>query len=392
MRSITLYIFFLFSFCTYAQTIEEQKDSLIESQNNLPPKEEESWSFDFSGFIQADVILDNKKLDYIDGYFPTYMQSNRTEYNSHFTMRQSQLGFGVKNNNSGIRGYVEIDFIGPDNKTQPRLRKLYFTYKNWKIGQDWSVVNDLNTWPNLLDFNGPNAALYGRKFQISYTKDVDDKQQIAFALEDPATPSITLPENELGWKKENLLPNIVTAYRYGSKSYIRTAAFLSPISYHKRNSEDEDLKLNTTLGFGAHISSVIYTGKLSNFKVIAAAGNGTATNVISFNEEGYDAVPDPQNSNRLKKLDFFTTVVAYEHWWNEKWSSVLFYSGSFLGKQKYATHGMLKKIEHFGINTVYQPTHYFRTGFDFTYGYVDRYFNDNLTESARLQLSAVFSF
>ncbi len=392
MKNLAICFLLFLSIFSSAQdsiVLEQPKTNspAVENTENTKP-----WSVDFSGFIQADVIIDNKKLDYIDGYFPTYMESNATDYNSYYSMRQSQLGLGITNNDIGIRGFVQIDFIGPNNKTQPRLRKLFITYKNWMIGQDWSNVNDLDTWPNLLDFNGPNAALYARKMQIKYSKQINEKNQFAISLEDPATPSITLPENELGWKKQQLLPNIVGAYKYGSKSYIRGAAFLSPISYKKRNNADEELDLNTTLGVGLHASSVIYVNPLSNFKMIAAAGNGTATNVISFGDEGYDAVPDPMNPNRLKKLDYFTTVVAYEHWWNQKWSSVAFYSGSFLGKEKYSTEGMLKRVQHFGINTVYQPTSYFRTGFDFTYGFVDRYQVENKTESARLQLSAVFSF
>lgn len=392
MKNIAICFLFLLAIFSSAQdsiVLEEAKTNISSPEATENKK---SWSVDFSGFIQADVILDNKKLDYIDGYFPTYMESNKTDYNSYFTMRQSQLGLGITNNDTGIRGFVQIDFIGPDNKTQPRLRKLFITYKNWMIGQDWSTVNDLDTWPNLLDFNGPNAALYTRKMQIKYSKQINEKNQFAIALEDPATPSITLPENDLGWKKQELLPNLVAAYKYGNRSYIRTAAFFSPISYKKRENTEEELNLNTTLGVGVHASSVLYVNKLSNFKLIAAAGNGTATNVISFNGEGYDAVPDPQNPNRLKKLNFFSTVAAYEHWWNEKWSSVAFYSGSFLGKEEFSTEGMLKRVQHFGINTVYQPTSYFRTGFDFTYGFVDRYQVQNKTESARLQFSAVFSF
>lgn len=384
----------LFAFLFVIRQLNAQDSITIpmDSVQNYPINNKSPWNFSFHGFIQADVIVDNKKLEYIDGYFPTYMESNQTEYNSYISMRQSQLRLGVGNSDLGIKGYVEIDFIGPNNKNEPRLRKLYFTYKNWKIGQDWSNVNDLDTWPNLLDFNGPNAALYDRKMQIKYSKQINNKNQFSISLEDPATPSITLPENELGWKKQQLLPNIVGAYKYGSRSYVRAAAYLSPISYKKRNNMDEDLNLNTTLGIGLHASSVIYVNKLSNFKLIAAAGNGTATNVISFNGEGYDAITDPNNPNRLKKLDYFTTVLAYEHWWNEKWSSVAFYSGSFLGKEKYSTKGMLKRVQHVGINTIYQPTSYFRTGFDLTYGYVDRYQLENKTESARLQFSAVFCF
>lgn len=51
----------------------------------------------------------------------------------------------------------------------------------------------------------------------------------------------------------------------------------------------------------------------------------------------------------------------------------------------------LKSVQHVGFNTMYQPTAHFKTGMDFTYGFVDRY-NDKLSEQARLQFSAVYMF
>jgi len=385
-------ILFAFLFVLSQLKAQDSIQPTIDSIQYHPIKNQSSWNISFHGFIQSDVIIDNKKLEYIDGYLPSYMSSNSIDYNSYFTMRQSQLGLGVGNSDLGINGYVEIDFIGPDNKNQPRLRKLYFTYKNWKIGQDWSNLNDLNSWPNLLDFNGPNAALYKRRMQITYSKKINPNNSFSISLEDPSIPEITLPQNDKQWKKKEILPNLIGAYQYGNKSYIRAAGVLSPISYHKRNHLSENSKTHTTLGYGINMTSVIYTNKLSNFKLVVSAGKGTASNVISFQDEGYDAIVNPNNPTQLKKLSYFSTVVAYEHWWNKKWSSVAFYSGSFLGNKKYSTESMLKRVQHFGINTVYQPISYFRTGFDLTYGYVDRYQIKNKTEAARLQLSAIFSF
>jgi len=364
------------------------KDTVSSSDSNLKPE----WSLDFSGFIQADVIIDNKKLSYIDGYLPTYIESNKTDYNTYFTMRQSQLGLGVTNNLTGIRGFVQVDFIGPNNQNNIRLRKLFITYKNWMIGQDWSNLNDLDTWPNLLDFNGPNAALYSRRMQIRYTKVVNEKKMYSFSLEDPNIPSITLPDVALNWKKKNIFPNIIGAYKYGKHSYIRGAAILSPISYQKSVIENQASKTHTTLGYGLHTSSVLYINKLSNFKLVGAIGQGIATNIISFGDEGYDAVPNPNNINDLKKLPVISGVAAYENWWDDKWSSVIFYSYSKVGEKKYMTENMLNSVQHVGFNTIYQPTTYFKTGFDFTYGFVSRYGLTAKKESARLQLSTVFSF
>jgi len=361
-------------------------------QSETKTLQKKDWDFKLSGFIQADIIFDNKKLTYIDGYLPTYITSNAIDYNTYFTLRQSQLNLGIANTKSGISGLVQVDFIGPNNQNKIRLRKLYITYKNWLIGQDWSTLNDLNTWPNLLDFNGPNGALYARRMQIRYTQTINAYNQYAISIEDPNIPSITLPSTNLNWRKKTIFPNVVGAYKYGSKNYIRGAAIISPITYQQYSNQQSSLVTNTSIGFGVHASSVLYVNELSNFKLVGAAGTGIATNIVAFWEEGYDAVPNPNNPNELKKLPVITGVAAYEHWWNSQWSSVLFYSYSKVGKKQYMSENMFKTVQHYGLNTVYQPTSYFKAGVDFTYGLLEKYFVSHKLESARLQISTVFMF
>ena len=280
MRNLIFLLLSSISVLSYAQ------DSIIENRQDTATtkplaKLKKEWSVDFSGFIQADVIIDNKKAVYIDGFYPSYLESNKTDYNSYITMRQTQLGLGITNNSTGIRGFVQIDFIGPDNKTQPRLRKIFITYKNWKIGQDWSTVDDLNTWPNILDFNGPNAAAFGRRMMIQYAKQINDKNRFEVALEDPAIPSVSLPDDGK-WKSKSLYPNLVGTYKYGRHSYVRAAGIISPITYQERRTAEDDFKTNTTIGYGINLTSNIYTDQLSNFKFGAFAGNGVSTRVVAF--------------------------------------------------------------------------------------------------------------
>ena len=392
MRNLIFLLLSPISIFSYAQ------DSIIENKQDTATtkpldKIKKEWSVDFSGFIQADVIIDNKKAVYIDGYYPSYLESNKVDYNSYITMRQTQLGLGITNNSTGIRGFVQIDFIGPDNKTQPRLRKIFITYKNWKIGQDWSTVDDLNTWPNILDFNGPNAAAFGRRMMIQYSKQINERNSFQVALEDPAIPSVSLPEDGL-WKSKSLYPNLVGTYKYGSHSYVRAAGIISPITYQERRTAEDDFKTNTTIGYGINLTSNIYTDQLSNFKFGAFAGNGVSTRVVAFSGDGYDGIVDSKTNNSLKKLPVLSLLGAYEYWWNKKWSSVLFYSFSTVGKKEYMdgdSSKNLKSVQHGGFNTMYQPTSYFKTGMDFTYGFVDRY-DGKRSEQARLQLSAVFMF
>ena len=394
MKKIAALVLLMFTIISNAQdTIVEPEDT---TQNptilgDLTTKKG-PWELGLSGFIEADVIIDNKKNAFVDGFMPSYIQSNKTDYSSHASIRQSQVGLKFGNTDLDLSVYFEIDFIGADNKTAPRFRKGYITYKNWKIGQDWSTNADMNTWPNIFDFNGPNGSIGVRRMQIRYTKEVNAKHQYSFALEDPDIPSITVPDDSLGWKMKPVLPNVIATYRYGGETYIRGALTLNPISYDKRYTTKEDFHTETMLGYALNLSSVIKTGKKSKLILQTMYGKGANTITLAFGGEGYDAVPDLNDHNNLKMLPYQMGIVAYEHWWNDKWSSVAYYNYSKIGKEKYMTEGMTKSIQHAALNLVYNPTSYIRMGIEGNYGFTTRYQVENKLEAFRLQISTAVCF
>ncbi len=76
MKSISFYFLMFCSILLHAQRIETPMDSVHESEKDLSPPQKE-WSVDFSGFVQADVIIDNKKAFFVDGFF-LYVNSDST--------------------------------------------------------------------------------------------------------------------------------------------------------------------------------------------------------------------------------------------------------------------------------------------------------------------------
>ena len=201
-----------------------------------------------------------------------------------------------------------------------------------------------------------------------------------------------MPSDSLQWKKKALIPNFVAAYRYGGdRSYIRLAGILSPISYEMRDNVTAPYTTKTIWGGGVNLTGAVYLTQLSSLKLQASYGSGISTNNVALNGEGYDAIPNLYRGNQLRALPFFSTSGAYEHWWNSRWSSVIFYGYARVGGGS-IPDGMIKKLQNAGINIVYQPFSKFRIGIEGHYGMLQKYGIQKYANAFRCQLSTALSF
>ena len=156
---------------------------------------------------------------------------------------------------------------------------------------------------SIFDFIGPDGLLFNRRMQVRYATKISAKENLSISLEDPNTPSISLPTDSLNWKKRAVIPTFTAMYRYGDeKNYIKMGALISPISYDMRYSVDEVYKTKTMIGWGAMISARRYINDMNSFRFQTSYGKGYATNNSDLNGEKYDAVPNPANRNLLETL------------------------------------------------------------------------------------------
>jgi hypothetical protein len=308
---------------------------------------------------------------------------------SYFSVRQSQIGLGLKqtdkNGGSPVNAYIEIDFYGPDGTTTPRLRHAYLEWKKWLIGQTWSNFTDVRIFPNIFDFNGANGAMFLRSIQIRYTEKLSDKESLSFSLEDPGKISMTVPKNHPEWKKKSPIPVVTGMYRYGNaRDYAKIGATLSPVNYENQENE------YTKIGFGGIISFRKHITNLDDFRFQASYGKGMAGNNIVLSGEGYDAVFNPQK-NRAEMLSLFNILGIYGHGWSSKWSSTVYYSYSQVGSSPAIETSLMKRFQNAAINLIYHPYRNLRMGMEGNYASAEN-FEGKRSDAFRLQFSTSFSF
>lgn len=383
-----LWLIALFSATKFSAQIVLTK-SKAEDQNE--------WELYLKGFLQTDYTVDFQDMKSIEGFAAQSITiPQRNIASSNFSVKQSQIGLGIKQKtpkgDDNFSAYIEIDLYGPNKTTALRFRQGYIKWNKWLAGQTWSNFSDPEIFPNIFDFIGPDGLLFNRRMQVRYSKKISSKEDISLSLEDPNSPSISLPIDSLNWKKRAVIPTFTAMYRYGDdKDYIKAGALLSPISYDMRYLPDEAYQTKTMLGWGGMISARRYITDKNSFRFQASYGKGYATNNSDLNGEEYDAVPNPANRNILETLTLFNLVGMYEHWWNEQWSSVAYVSYSSVGKKDYVPKDMAKNFQNTGLNIVFQPFKKLRMGVEGNYGRV-KIFDTRQAYAWRIQASTALSF
>lgn len=383
----SLSIILIFNIKTHAQiTLTKSK---AEDQNE--------WELYLKGFVQTDYTVDFQDMKSIEGFAAQPITvPQRNIASSNFSVKQSQIGLGIKQRNpkgdDNFSAYVEVDLYGPNGTTAPRFRQGYIKWKKWIAGQTWSNFSDPEIFPNIFDFIDPDGLLFNRRMQVRYSTKISPKKNLSFSLEDPNTPSISLPIDSLNWKKRAVIPTFTAMYRYGDeKDYVKMGALISPISYDMKYSIDDAYQTRTIIGWGAIISARRYINDLNSFRFQTSYGSGYATNNSDLNGEKYDAVPNPANRNLLETLPLFNVVGMYEHWWNPEWSSVAYVSYSKVGNKDFVPKDLAKNFQNIGLNLVFQPLKKLRMGVEGNYGRV-RNFQDQKAEAWRIQSSIALNF
>lgn len=343
--------------------------------------------------IQANYGIIFQNMAAKDGFVPQTIQVPQyDEVSGYFSLKQTTIGLEIKKKSTikqnSFSSYFEIDFYGKNGTTAPRFKHGFIRWNGLTLGQTASNFSDAEIFPNIFDFNGPSGLLYSRRIQVSYCGHLSKKEVLSLSLEDPNTPSISLPLNSPGWRKRAIIPSLSAMYRYGNESsYVKIGAIILPISYTMKDDLTDIYKTRTIVGWGGMLSGKLSHDERNIISFESSFGNGIATYNSDLNGEKYDAVPDPLHKNVLETLQLFNIVGIYEHWWDPKWSSVAFASYSRVGGKDCIPPDMTKSLYHMGLNVIFQPYKRFKIGIEANYG-TKQTFSNQKAHAWKIQTSA----
>ena len=181
----------------------------------------------------------------------------------------------------------------------------------------------------------------------------------------------------------------------GDWGHVQVAGILRDLGYDTKGTQNNQPKGSVT-GWGANLSGTINT--IGRDKVLwqYVYGNGIAA---YMNDGGMDLAPqgalpsatDPDGNAHAEAVPLTGIVAYYDHYWNDKFSSSIGYSTTYVDNTNWQTPETYKKGQYTSVNLLYYPVPNVLIGGEVLWG--DLELKDGSTQDdTRVQFSVKYSW
>lgn len=296
-----------------------QAPSLIFAQKD------NKFSFGIGGFINVRTSYDfNGTVENID-----FVTSDIPIPGNYSTRQQLMMDASTSRLflsgvvNSKALGTVEIfadmDFRGNTsyddgivNNYQPRLRCAYVSFLGFTLGRDITTFCDLDSAPQTVDFEGPNAYSFNYATVIRYERTFcNDRLRAGIALEQPnvsGTYGSTSAETfeAIPQRVPDVPMYIQCRLGRDMQHHFRVSGVIRDMYLYNATTDEN----TTLLGWGVQAS-----GRLAPFKWMGICFNGTYGEGITpyiqdLNGLGLDFTPNPANATQIQTMPMYAWQAA----------------------------------------------------------------------------------
>lgn len=305
------------------------------------------------------------------------MYGHKVAINAEFDFISGQLGQGI--------GGAPNEAV--TNAYNPAFRLGYIDFDNFRIGQDWTTLQNMVALPDIVDvINWPGeGTVFGRQAMLRYTWG-----PLAVALENPESTVAASGGNSFTVTDDNTVPDLVWRYTLktdGHGEYTVSGA-LRQISDRGTIGGGND----TALGYGLSIAGKIPLWGQDDLRFTFSGGDGFGR-YLALNTVG-DAIVDARG--KLQTVEIYNGFVAWRHPWNDQWRSNLALSAFHANTGQAASGSMFgsavsRNVRSATVNLLYSPIPKITFGAEYRYARRDTV--GNLSgDMSRLQLSARYNF
>jgi outer membrane DcaP-like protein len=363
------------------------------------------------GFGQGDAIVDFRRNDpnWFDVNRPTKLPAFGSEFNAngntYFSARQSR--FGVKaitptGGHGDVLSQFEFDMFGVGidaGQTTIRLRLAYGQWGPIGGGQLWSPFMDIDVFPNILDYWGPNGMLFFRNVQVFYEPIKRGETSLRFALERPGATGDAGPFADRiqiqNIKPRFPWPDLSGGFRYGAAwGHVKIAGIVRDIHWEQIPTDTFDLSGHVT-GWGGSLSSNIFFNKKKDvLRLQAVYGEGIQN---YFNDAPVDVGAEFDLANRRtplagEALPIFGAVAYADFTLNSQFTSSVGWSMVNITNSDAQLPSAFHNGQYASANLLWTPVRNVMIGGEFQFGRRLNFSDDFHFEDYRLEFSFKYSF
>jgi hypothetical protein len=375
-------------------------------------------SFEVYGFAQVDYIQDFDRVDpdweatLRPSKIPTMDGQFGDDGQSILSARQSRFGVQASVPVGGKPLYAKFEFdlygVGDDaGQTTFRLRHAYGSWGPILAGQTNSVFMDGDTFPNTIDYWGPNGMVFLRNPQIRLTYKTG-AASFAVAIEkpgndiDPGNIRVVAPELGANIRASEKLPDLTASARYtGGWGHIQLAGILRKVGYDTFGTPNNEPK-NSKMGWGLNLSGNLKTWNKDVLHLAVVYGEGIAS---YMNDGGTDlgpklrpavsqpivGAPPPAGSLRGDVVPLLGLMAYYDHYWSDHFSSSLGWSMVDVDNTSFQSGDAFNSAQYASANLLWTPDPRILMGAELLWGN-RKDFNGHRGDDTRVQVTVKYSF
>jgi hypothetical protein len=377
-----------------------------------PPAPPPAPRLDIYGFLMTDIGYDFRSIDpdWFDINRPSKLPSFPNEFG-----RNGRTFAGVRQTRFGVKGveptplgelktHFEFDMfgVGPDaGQTTIRPRHFYGELGAFGAGQTHSPFMDIDIFPNILDYWGPNGMVFFRNVQVRWMP-IRGDTRLTVALERPGStqdPGILANRIEIqNVRARYPFPDLSGEYRYAwnkgyVQGYVKGSGIVRKIKLDDLIKNDVTNLDDSVLGWGASLSSNLKVGK-DVLRLQYVYGDGIEN---YMNDAPVDVAAKPNFGNRLRPirgraLPMQSLVAFLDLSWTNKWTTSVGYSQLKVSNTILQTPNEFHRGQYAIANLLYSPVEHFMYGGEVQWGRRTNFGDGFHANDYRIQFSFRYNF
>src|SRR6185436_3727799 len=234
----------------------------------------------------------------------------------HANANATQLRLDVRAPELGgnFRFYYQNDFFGSGSDTgdmKYRVQHLYGQFYGFKAGFTYGVWEDPDSWPDTVDYEGPNAVIFSRRPVAQYTWAWNDNWNTTFGVEKPDIFVDVDSGPNAGGSQTTRMPDLGfnTRYEMAGFGHLQFSTLFRDLGAKDNTGADYHV-----FGWGVNLSAGIDLTKNDTVQLLGVYGEGVGG---QGNDAGFlnsDAAFNA--SGDLEALPYWSVSTGFTHRWS----------------------------------------------------------------------------
>ncbi len=348
------------------------------------------------GIARLDAAVDFKSSPDSGGrttssiYRTPFENDKRSDHaRSDAAMNASRLGVYFNSPDKAVTGNIEADFFDSSNMGTGdgkfRIRHAFFTYKDWTFGQTWSLMSNMETRTESVDYTQFMGTSYTRTPQVRYDWKIDQNHDLKVALEYTGS-------------RVSAFPSLTGRYTFKQGPLTALAqGFVNEKSVDV--AKDTVKKVSWGAGTGLKYQFDPQQSVQANYQYIVGdqkfmpytTQSGLA-NATALNAAGDFSLDQDKTDLLMNKLHSFN--IGYSYKFNDQWRSNL--SASLFEYDDNTEYAKLnqdanKRLTDYAANIFYSPAEQIDIGLEYHQGKRE-VFDGRTADVSRLNFVSMYKF